>query len=322
MDTKPLELEAESLIQHELIKYNFNLVKPTFDKEGADLIIIDDAKSKFTKTLKVQCKGRTLSGNSVRVEIPTTYVDEGFVVFIYIKQENFNNQLFVFFYDDILRWNISGNKYAISISRSQINNNELSYFLFSGDKAKLIRDTLIKSEIKKYTTVLVDLNYLNDAVAKTIEIYKDIYPDRELQKPSFNNAVKCILELYDHFKIEGKSINCHIFSYNEESPLVVTSNKIETDTGYTVKIYREEAEDIVAFEMLDHLHRIVNSENVILVSNDELFDSELELLIDKGVEVTMILYSSRNGRNIYAKNKWGDIVYPLAQAMGLERHEW
>jgi hypothetical protein len=74
--------------------------------------------------------------------------------------------------------------------------------------------------------------------------------------------------------------------------------------------------------MLDHLKRIINSENIILVSNDAIFDSELVSFIEKGVEVTMVLYSSHQGRNIFAENKWGDIMYPLAKSIGLQQYEW
>ena len=102
MDTKPLELEAESLIQHELIKHGFNVTKPTFDKEGADLIIIDELKSKFTKSLRIQCKGRNLNGKSARVEIPVSYVDENFVVFVYLKSKGIGSELYVFFHDEIM----------------------------------------------------------------------------------------------------------------------------------------------------------------------------------------------------------------------------
>lgn len=44
MDTKPLETQSESFIQSELIKNGFNVTKPTFDKEGADLLIADNIK--------------------------------------------------------------------------------------------------------------------------------------------------------------------------------------------------------------------------------------------------------------------------------------
>jgi hypothetical protein len=40
MDNKPLETQAESLIQHNLIKYGLLVTKPSFDTEGTDLLIL------------------------------------------------------------------------------------------------------------------------------------------------------------------------------------------------------------------------------------------------------------------------------------------
>lgn len=69
MDTKPLEIQAEDLIKHKLLKFDFLVTKPTFDKEGADLLIIKDISQKVTSFIKIQCKGRTIDKNS-NVVIP------------------------------------------------------------------------------------------------------------------------------------------------------------------------------------------------------------------------------------------------------------
>jgi hypothetical protein len=63
MDNKPLELQAERLIEHELIKSGFLVTKPSFDKEGTDLLIVKDISHKITPFIKVQCKGRTIKKN-------------------------------------------------------------------------------------------------------------------------------------------------------------------------------------------------------------------------------------------------------------------
>jgi hypothetical protein len=128
MDTKPLEFEAESLITHELLKHGYNVTKPTFDKEGADLIVIDELRSKFTKSLRVQCKGRTLSGKSAQVEIPVPYVDQNFIVFVYLKNKDTTSGLYVFFHEEIQRWKVSKNKNSFNFSQSKIDSGELSNF--------------------------------------------------------------------------------------------------------------------------------------------------------------------------------------------------
>lgn len=322
MDTKPLEIQAESIIQSELLKHGFQVSKPTFDKEGADLIIIDDIKNKFTKSLRIQCKGRTISKKTTSVKIPKSYVDDNFILFIYTINEDKESNLFVFFHEDILSWNINNKEYVLSISESNILSGKLSDFTFSTKKAKKIEKIIKKSPIKKYTTVLIDENYLNEAIDKTIEIYKDIQPQRNLSHPSQTDAIKCILSMYDNFKTNDKSINCHIYSYKENVPDETKVSRLNINDNVTAKLHREITDKFVSFEILDHLNRVINSENIILVSNDVLFYDVLESLKEKGVDVTMVLYSSHEGRNIYASHKWGDIIYPLAQSMGLQRNEW
>jgi hypothetical protein len=83
MDNKQLELQAEKLIEHKLIKHGLLVTKPSFDKEGTDLLIIKDISQKITPFIKVQCKGRTITSNS-NVTIPTKYVEENFVTFLYL----------------------------------------------------------------------------------------------------------------------------------------------------------------------------------------------------------------------------------------------
>jgi hypothetical protein len=69
MDNKPLEIQAESLIQHKLIKHGLSVTKPSFDKEGTDLLIIRDTSQKITPIIKVQCKGRTYPLNKNGQEV-------------------------------------------------------------------------------------------------------------------------------------------------------------------------------------------------------------------------------------------------------------
>ena len=41
-DNKPNEKQAESLIEHHLLKHKFKVAKPSFDQYGADLLILDN----------------------------------------------------------------------------------------------------------------------------------------------------------------------------------------------------------------------------------------------------------------------------------------
>jgi hypothetical protein len=322
MDTKPLEIESESYIQHELIKHDFKVTKPTFDKEGADLLIVDSIKAQYTHFLKIQCKGRTLKSNGSYVDIPKSYVTKHFVVFLYVVDEAKESSLFVFFYDEIIKWKVRGDKYVLNFTFSKL---EEQYFLdskFGINKVALLHKELKQSKIKKYTSFLVDKSYLNDAIDKTIEIYKEIYPERIFERPTIDVAIKSILSMYDNFRTSEKIINCYVFSSDEDTDNTVHNSKIVTDDGVKVKVYTDVTDGVVSFEMQDHLERIINTENVMLASNDILFEEQLNCLKEKGVDVTLILYSTGEGRNIFTKHRWGDIIYPLAQALGLSRYEW
>ncbi len=322
MDTKKLEIEAESFIQSKLIKYDFHVSKPTFDKKGADLLIIDDIDNKFTKTIRVQCKGRTVVEGDTSIKIPVAYVDENFIVFLYTVNAAKDDLLFVFFSEDILKWKFNNDNYVLRINRDNLSSSQFSKYLFSRDKVDSIRLYLNKAPIKKYTTVLIDQIFLTQAIGKTIRAYEEIYPNREFIAPSHVDAVKSIIAMYNNFGVNGLPINCHLYSYEEFVPSETIVSRIEIDSSTTMKLHREITNQFVSFEMLEHLERLVNTENILLVSNEVLFDDVLQKLSDKGVEVTMVLYSSDDGRNIYAKQKWGDIMYPLAQSIGLAQHEW
>lgn len=322
MDTKQLEMQAESFIVHKLIKHGFHVSKPTFDKQGADLLIIDDINNKFTKTIRVQCKGRTIRDSSTNIVIPVAYVEENFLVFLYVVNGGEDDLLFVFFSEDIIQWRTNTNNYALNVSSSKLSSEEFARHLFSLEAVNLMRSYLFNAPIKRYTTVLIDQPFLESAIKRTIEVYEEIYPKRKLNPPLLQDVVKNIIAMYNNFRVSDLTINCHLYSYEENIPSETTVSKITIDSNVTAKLYREITDKFISFEMLDHLERVVNTENIILVSNEVIFDKELQKLSERGVEVTMVLYSSHEGRNIYAEQKWGDIMYPVAKAMGLEQQEW
>jgi hypothetical protein len=322
MDTKPLEIESESYIQHELIKHDFKVTKPTFDKEGADLLIVDSIKAQYTHFLKIQCKGRTIKSNGSYIDIPKSYVTKNFIVFLYVVDELKESSLFVFFYDDIAKWKVRNDKYVLNFTFSKLKE---QYFLdskFGVDKVALLHKELKESKIKKYTSLLVDKYYLNEAIDKTIEIYKEIYPERIFERPTTYDAIKSILSMYDNFRISEKIINCYIFSSTKDADNIAHNSNIVTDDGVNVKVYTDVTDGIVSFEIQDHLERIINTENVMLASNDMRLEGQLNCLRERGVDVTLILYSTDEGRDIFTKHLWGDIIYSLAAALGLSRYEW
>ncbi len=151
MDTKPLEIESESYIQHELIKFGFKVTKPTFDTDGTDLLIIDNIKDKYTHFLKIQCKGRTLKSNRSHIEIPKEYVTDNFIVFLYIRNEKHENFLFAFFCEDIIQWNIRDNKYFLSFSSAKLNTSQFLDKEFRSDTVEIIQKKLKSSKNNYYS---------------------------------------------------------------------------------------------------------------------------------------------------------------------------
>ena len=102
MDNKRLETQAEDFIKSQLSKYDFKVTKPSFDKKGSDLIILDNIDNKYSHFLIVQNKGRTISNSNTNVEIPINYIKNNFILFIYTIDDQKNENLFLFFADDIL----------------------------------------------------------------------------------------------------------------------------------------------------------------------------------------------------------------------------
>lgn len=122
MDNKPVEDQAENYLKSQLIKYGFNLAKPSFDKYGSDLIIVDKINTDKTKILLVQSKGRTLKKETFsNVKIPEKYVKKNFVLFIYtIDEETKEDLLFMFNSNDIKNWNLNDENYQLNFNKKKI----------------------------------------------------------------------------------------------------------------------------------------------------------------------------------------------------------
>lgn len=137
MDTTHFAYTAEDLISHKLQKAGLLVVKPKFDRDGADLLVLMNVND-GTKFCRVQCKGRSLLNSiSSNVEVLKDYVTEGFLLFLYISDEDeTNSNLFCFFADDIKNnWKLKTHKesskdfYRLSISKKNYKKNLVSFSL-------------------------------------------------------------------------------------------------------------------------------------------------------------------------------------------------
>lgn len=323
MDTKPIEIQSESRIQSELIKHGFLVNKPNFDKEGADLLLLSSIKKKDVHLLKIQCKGRTIKNTGSYIDIPVSYVTENFVVFLYVIDENLNDILFIFFHDDIIAdWEKLDNKYILRFTHKKLKE---PYFLereFNKEMACKLKSRLEQQKIKKYTSLIIDGLFLESSIQKTIQSYKEIYPDRQLNYPSLQDVITGILSTYDYFKSNDKIINCYVCYYTEdEENLGLIKSKITTSEGVECTIYIEKTNNLICFEIIEYLERVVNSENIIFVANDIAYQDTLNKIKKEEIDVILVTSRKNEGR-MFTEHKWGNITYPLATSIGLKRHEW
>lgn len=318
-------MEAENNIKSELIKYGFHLAKPDFDTMGTDLVIIDTVTAKFSHILKIQCKGRNVASAGSNISIPCAYVDDNFVVFLYLKLRNYDSKLFVFFAEDIFKWKINNQKYILNFTRKSINEACFKEREFNLSIVGKLAEVLRKSKIQQYTSIFIDSVFLDNAIKKTIEIYSKIYPDKTFKKPFLKDIVENIIDCYDNFKVVDKIINI-VYVYN---PVILqaietvdnTYLRFTTKQGVECKLKVEKTNDFINFEVLEYLERAINNENIILVADDKLYEDSLNYYKKQGVEVTLVQFKSSEDRQMYTKHYWGDITYPIGRAVGLEELE-
>lgn len=320
-----MEEQAESLVKHELIKHGFNVLKPCFDREGADLLIIENIKCKFTNTLKVQSKGRSLKKNGSFITIPISYVKKDFIVFLYVVDETLESSLFVFFCEDILKWKSDDKEYTLNFTKKTISDSYFKEKMFTSHSASLIKQRLIESEIKKYTSILVDEIFLEKAISKTLAIYKEIYPDREFSRPTLKSTIVEIIGMYDTFHSTEKEINCYVYNYESDLDSINANRsniRFTTEDGVAGKIFIDITDDFVWIEIVDHMKRIINTENVLLVADDLVYEKYLNEMKERMIDVTLVQFCTDNGRRMFTNHKWGDIIFPIAKSIGLSQHEW
>lgn len=326
MDNKPLEEQAENYIKSQLLKFEFKVTKPSFDKMGADLIIIESIDKKYSKFLKVQSKGRSISDENTSVKIPIAYIKDNFILFIYTIDENKNEFLFMFTTEEIQKWNNKNDEYILTFNKRKIQTDYFTEKIFNKQLAAKIYLLLKKTEIKNYTSVIIDGIFLEKAIDSTLKTYSEIWPEKKFIKPDLNSVIKNILDYYDRYKTEKKMINCYLLlseSFYLESRINInkTNQIFRTKNGNQVSVFINKTDEIIGIAVLEQLNRLINNDNIILVADDRLYENELNELKNKGVEIILVMFNEHNGSNMLVKFKWGDIMYPLGIALGLEKYE-
>ncbi|MCT1525654.1 hypothetical protein [Sphingobacterium hotanense] len=322
VDNKPKEHAAESLIIHYLLENGFKLSKPSFDQEGADLLILDNITEKSTSFLKLQSKYRSFASDSnSSVTIPIKYVTENFVLFLYAGTDSGEKKLYTFFIEDIKRWRNKGENYHLTISERNLREYETN--IFSKTSIHLLNEKLKNTAVKPYTSIIIDGIFLEKALNQTRTLYSKIWEAKEFKHPILGDIIKNILD-YNRFPESAGDINCVLFisDYHHLESVVHIPDLRKTTIGLPhVKLSIHRSDQMIGFQVTEYLDRIINTENIILVADDYLYQESLNNLKDKGVDIIIVKQSTDLGSRLFTQFRWGDITYPIGLSLGLLRHE-
>jgi hypothetical protein len=262
-------------------------------------------------------------------------VEDNFIIFLYtVKEKDNNDFLYIFFCDDIVKWQKSGNAYQLYIPNDFQSREEFQSHLFNKESITKIENILLRQAvdqlIKTNHSIIIDGIFLQNAVGKVQDFYRKLYPEKNICNPSIDGIVEQCLKYVD---IQNKQeVNCYLicsthfdleysvdiggifeFDYygNEESNYI----------GHNYNLFKLKTDKIVSFKVQEQLERIINVENVLLIADDITYVSYLNELKDRGVEVIVFQDSEDEGSRMFHKFKWAKITYPLALSMGLSQYE-
>jgi hypothetical protein len=168
-DTTHLEYTAEDYISYKLQEAGLLVAKPKFDRDGCDLIALLSVKN-GSKFGKVQSKGRSLKNSPhTNIKIPCDYVTGPFFLFVYISYKK-DEDLYVFFREDIKKWEIVNGNYSLNISKKNIDDGSIRDFLFDVSKTEKIKDIIKRTTSDQEKEMYKLLRLGNDIIKKEKEI--------------------------------------------------------------------------------------------------------------------------------------------------------
>lgn len=209
-DNKPIENEAVDYIKNRLAKCNINFAEPNFDKKGSDLFALKKLDEYTYKFLTIQAKGRTVFEKPSSVVIPVEYIQEDFVVFIYLKTESkTDDYLYCFFYEELSTWNVKNDKATLSIPT---NFKDIQYFIeneWSDSKIKSFENKLDNTNSEINQTLRFDSEY------STLESLLELW--RTYKIPIHTSIIKNIYEDFDLNRILIRHEAFVVYSYLKQS---------------------------------------------------------------------------------------------------------
>ena len=209
-DNKPIENEAVDYIKNRLAKCNINFAEPNFDKKGSDLLALKKVDEYTYKFLTIQAKGRTIFEKASSVVIPVEYIQEDFVVFIYIKTESkTDDYLYCFFYEELSKWIVKNEKAILSIPPDF---KDVQYFTENE-----WRDSVIKNIETKLHNTNSEINQTLrfDSEYSTLESLLELW--RTYHIPIHTNIIKSIYEDFDLSRILIRHQAFILYSYLKQS---------------------------------------------------------------------------------------------------------
>lgn len=119
MDNKPLENIAEEFIKTRLGKAKLPYLKPNYDTDGSDLVVLSHINKHYARQVIIQSKGRNVTKLHSNVKIHKDYVSSNFICFLYLQvDDDDNDYLFIFFENSIRRWTLIEDKYSLHIPKT------------------------------------------------------------------------------------------------------------------------------------------------------------------------------------------------------------
>jgi hypothetical protein len=145
MDT--IEHAAITLTTHVLHRAGFLVAAPKPDREGTDLLAFMQMAD-GAKFCRVQVKGRSLRDSDSSVEIPCSYVTNGFLVALYIEDGEGDPGHYCFIPSDVQTWPKTTNQSAYRLGLSKATHRDkLKGFAFDEIRVGLIRILISQAEL-------------------------------------------------------------------------------------------------------------------------------------------------------------------------------
>ncbi len=188
MDNKPLEELAENYIKTRLAKANIKYLKPNYDTDGTDIVLLNPINKHYAKQVIVQSKGRNLSNKQSNVSLPCEYVVSNFICFLYLEVEGDSEDYFyIFFSDSIKEWNLSNDKYTLSIPKGFKNHDYFKDHKFNQDAHIIkIKNLLATVPIFRQSYIQFEEMELIDILFEMWKKY-DSLPDLNLVRAMYDD---------------------------------------------------------------------------------------------------------------------------------------